>query len=221
MFKPRISKEEVNRLPMVLFDGQITLVENTTMVESAVEKLFECDLVGVDTETRPSFSRGTYHRVALLQISTREHCYLFRLNKIGLHPKLAAFLASDKVKKIGLALRDDFSGLGKLYPFKPQNFIDLQTIVAQYGILELGLQKIFAIVFGRKISKSQRLTNWESDTLNEQQMRYAATDAWASLMIYLQLLKEKKISKKEYNKLLADDAALRTSQNEKSQNEVS
>lgn len=220
MFKPRITKEEVNQMPVVLFDGQITLVDKASMVESAVEKLFECDVVGVDTETRPSFSRGTYHRVSLLQISTETHCYLFRLNKTGLHPKLAAFLASDKITKIGLALRDDFAGLGKLYPFKPQNFIDLQSIVAQYGILELGLQKIFAVIFGRKISKSQRLTNWESDTLNEQQQRYAATDAWASLLIFLQLLKEKKLSKKEYNKLLADDAALRISQNEKSKNEA-
>lgn len=220
MFKPRITKEEVNQMPVVLFDGQITLVDKASMVESAVEKLFECDVVGVDTETRPSFSRGTYHRVSLLQISTETHCYLFRLNKTGLHPKLAAFLASDKITKIGLALRDDFAGLSKLYPFKPQNFIDLQSIVAQYGILELGLQKIFAVIFGRKISKSQRLTNWESDTLNEQQQRYAATDAWASLLIFLQLLKEKKLSKKEYNKLLADDAALRISQNEKSKNET-
>lgn len=220
MFKPRITKEEVNQMPVVLFDGQITLVDKASMVESAVEKLFECDVVGVDTETRPSFSRGTYHRVSLLQISTETHCYLFRLNKTGLHPKLAAFLASDKITKIGLALRDDFAGLSKLYPFKPQNFIDLQSIVAQYGILELGLQKIFAVIFGRKISKSQRLTNWESDTLNEQQQRYAATDAWASLLIFLQLLKEKKLSKKEYNKLLADDAALRISQNEKSKNEA-
>lgn len=220
MFKPRISKEEVNGLPVVLFDGQITLVDKPGMVESAVEKLLDCKVVGVDTETRPSFSRGTYHRVSLLQISTQNHCYLFRLNKTGLHPKLAAFLASDKVTKIGLALRDDFAGLAKLYPFKPQNFIDLQSIVAQYGILELGLQKIFAVIFGRKISKSQRLTNWESDVLSEQQQRYAATDAWASLLIYLQLLKEKKLSKKEINKLLADDAALRISQNEKSKNEA-
>ena len=220
MFKSKISKEEVNQLPVILFDGQISLINKSSDIESAVDSLFKNTIVGVDTETRPSFSRGTYHRVALLQISTENHCYLFRLNKTGLHPKLVKFLASDKVMKIGLALRDDFIGLSKLYPFKPQNFIDLQSMVAQYGILELGLQKIFAIVFNRKISKAQRLTNWESDALTEQQQRYAATDAWASLLIYQQLVKEKKLSKKEYNKLIADEAATRSFMNEARKNEV-
>lgn len=194
-------------MPVVGFDGTITLVDDLSKLQAAIDELRRADVVGVDTETKPSFTRGTHHKVSLVQISTTNHCFLFRLNKISFPQELADFLADDKVMKIGLALRDDFNGLIRQRKFKPDNFVDLQTIVKNYGILELGLQKIFAIVFGRKISKAQRLTNWENDVLTDQQQVYAATDAWASLLIYLQLMKEKKLTKKQMDALMAEAAA--------------
>lgn len=204
MFKPKISKEELNEMPLAAFAGQISLVDSPEKVASAIQLLKKSGLVGIDTETKPSFTRGTYHKVSLVQISTLEHCFLFRLNKMPFPPELGNFLADETVVKVGLALRDDFAGLNKLYSFKPLNFIDLQSIVKNYGILELGLQKIFAIVFEKKISKSQRLTNWESSELTEQQQVYAATDAWASLLIYMQLQKHKKLTKKQVEKIVLD-----------------
>lgn len=206
MFKSKITKEEVNQLPLISFTGKITIVDNMETVQPAIQELRKAEVVGIDTETRPAFTRGTHHKVSLVQISTTDHCYLFRLNKIDFPPELADFLADEKVKKIGLALRDDFNGLIKQRNFKPTNFIDLQSIVKNYGILELGLQKISAIIFHAKISKSQRLTNWENPELTESQKIYAATDAWASLMIYLELKKKKKITKKQLEQLLADEA---------------
>lgn len=207
MYKPKITKEEVNQMPVVAFDGKITLVDDVSKVQAAIEELRRSEVVGVDTETKPSFTRGMHHKVSLVQISSTEHCFLFRLNKIPFPQELADYLADENIKKIGLALRDDFNGLIRQRHFKPANFVDLQSIVRNYGILELGLQKVFAIVFGRKISKAQRLTNWENAELTEQQQIYAATDAWASLLIYLQLIKEKKLTKKQIDKLLADAAA--------------
>ena len=204
MFKPKITKEEVNKLPVVVFDGKITLVDDKNQVISAINDLYNNAIVGIDTETKPSFARGTQHKVSLVQISTLDHCYLFRLNHIGLPPELAQFLSDEKVRKIGLSLRDDFAGLNRLMHFKPQNFVDIQSIINNYGILELGLQKIFAIIFDRKISKNQRLTNWEVHELTEQQQRYAATDAWASLLIYLQLMKERKLTKKQLNAIIEE-----------------
>lgn len=206
MFKSKITKEEVNQLPLISFTGKITIVDSLETVQPAIQELRKAEVVGIDTETKPAFARGTHHKVSLVQISTTDHCYLFRLNKIDFPVELADFLADENVKKIGLALRDDFNGLIKQRNFKPANFIDLQSIVKSYGILELGLQKISAIIFNRKISKSQRLTNWENNELTESQMIYAATDAWASLMIYLELEKNKKISKKHLEQLLADEA---------------
>ncbi len=204
MFKPKITKEEVNQLPVVVFDGIITLVDDKAHVITAINELYASTIVGIDTETKPSFARGTQHKVSLVQISTLDHCYLFRLNYIGFPPELAQFLSDEKVKKIGLSLRDDLAGLNRLMHFTPQNFVDIQSIVNSYGILELGLQKIFAVIFDRKISKNQRLTNWEIQTLTEQQQRYAATDAWASLLIYLQLMKEKKLTKKQLSEIIEE-----------------
>ena len=206
MFKSKITKEEVNQLPLMSFTGKITVVDNLEAVPHAVEKLRNANVVGIDTETKPSFARGTSHKVSLVQISTTDHCFLFRLNKIEFPDELADFLADKKIKKIGLALRDDLNGLIRQRNFKPENFIDLQAIVRNYGILELGLQKISAVIFQGKISKSQRLTNWENNELTESQMTYAATDAWASLMIYLELKKSKEITKTQLDQLLADEA---------------
>lgn len=191
------------------FTGKITVVDKDEIVSQAIQELRKAEIVGIDTETKPSFARGTHHKVSLVQISTRDHCFLFRLNKIGFPAELADFLADKKIKKIGLALRDDLNGLMKQRKFKPENFIDLQAIVRNYGILELGLQKISAIIFEKKVSKSQRLTNWENNELTESQMTYAATDAWVSLMIYLTLNNTKKITKKQLDQLLADEATER------------
>ena len=204
MLKTKITKEEVNLLPVVIFEGKITLVDDLSIVDSAIEELRKSKIVGIDTETKPAFIRGTHHKVSLVQISTLDHCFLFRLNKIDFPTALAEFLADDSVRKIGLSLRDDLSGLNKHHNFKPANFIDIQSIAQSYGIMELSLQKIYAILFGKKISKSQRLTNWENPELTELQQRYAATDAWASLQIYLQLMKENKLTKKQIDKMIQE-----------------
>ncbi|HQB28355.1 MAG TPA: 3'-5' exonuclease [Paludibacter sp.] len=195
--KGTISKEEVNKLPLVFFEGEIIIVDTEKKAKKAIKILRKQKIVGIDTETKPSFRKGQINKVALLQITTADQCFLFRLNKIDFPKSLAKFLSRKSTRKIGLALRDDFIGLNKHYNFKPENIIDLQKIVNDYGILEQGLQKIFAIVFNQKISKSQRLSNWESEELTEHQQLYAATDAWAALMIYNQLMKREKLSKEE------------------------
>jgi len=202
MLKTKITKEEVNQLPVIVFEGKITLVDDLSKVYPAIQELRKSTVVGIDTETKPSFTRGTHHKVSLVQISTLDHCFLFRLNYIDFPAALAEFLSDKDITKIGLSLRDDLAGLNKRHTFKPDGFIDIQTIAQSYGIMELSLQKIYAILFAKKISKSQRLTNWESPELTEPQQRYAATDAWASLQIYLQLMNEKKLSKKEISQMV-------------------
>ena len=205
MLVPKITKEEVNLLPVIQFEGKITLVDEMSKVKPAITELRRYSIVGIDTETRPSFTRGTHHKVSLVQISTLQHCFLFRLNFIDLPNELAEFLSDKSITKIGLSLRDDLAGLNRRHSFKPDGFIDIQTIARNYGILELSLQKIYAILFGKKISKAQRLTNWENHELTEQQQRYAATDAWASLQIYLQLITERKLSKKQIDKIVIEN----------------
>ena len=172
-------------MPKVLFPGRIFVVYTESDAEKAVAYLKDQRIVGVDTETRPSFKRGTTHKVALLQISTQDTCFLFRLNRIGMPDSLQEFLMSDTLK-IGLSLKDDFNSLRKRQDMHPDrgNWIELQEYVGKFGIEDRSLQKIYANLFGEKISKNQRLSNWEADVLSEGQKPYAATDAWACVEIY-------------------------------------
>ncbi len=193
MYSQNISKEELNLLPKEDFKGKIVLVENNEQLKKAFDLLNTQTVVGIDTETKPAFKKGVYHKVALLQISTNDVCFLFRLNKIGFPKLLINFFSNEKITKIGLSLKDDLRNLNKREKINPRNFIDIQSIIKDYGINELGLQKIYAILFGKKISKKQRLSNWENDNLTEQQKEYAAIDAWAVLQIYHKLSKLDKL----------------------------
>ena len=195
-YVPHISKDMINLMPLAQFDGEVIIVDSAEQVADAVAYLSQAKIIGIDTESRPSFTRGIHYPTALVQMATEERCYLFRLSKIGMPQSLAAIFADKKICKVGLAFRDDLSGLRRLQPFSPANCIDVQSFVAQYGIMELGLQKIFAIIFGKKISKSQQLTNWEAETLTPEQARYASTDAWATLLIYEALADSHKLPKK-------------------------
>ena len=183
-----ISKEQVAELPLEIFDGKIIVVEHKSKVEKAVTDLMKYSKLGFDTETKPAFKRGQVHKVALMQLSTIDVCYLFRLNKIGYPDELDEIICNPNIKKIGLSLRDDFAAIRKRSEKKPQNFIDLQTFVDEYGIDDNSLQRIYAILFGKKISKNQRLSNWEATSLSEAQKNYAAMDAWACLRIYNHLI---------------------------------
>lgn len=192
-FKTSITKEEIAELPIEEFNGQIEIVQTIEEVKKALEILKEQKLLGFDSETKPSFVKGKINNVCLIQLSTLSTCYLFRINMADmLSDIISEIMENENIMKIGLSLKDDFSGINKLQNFSPNNFIDLQKYVKQFGITDNSLSKIYAIVFNKKISKSQRLTNWEAETLTDKQMKYAALDAWAALVIYQQLKNEVK-----------------------------
>ena len=193
-YQPTIDKKLISEMPKVVFPGRIIIIYTEDDARKAVAYLNRCSVVGVDTETRPSFKKGKVNSVALLQVATSDTCFLFRLNRIGIPDFLEEFLQND-VLKIGLSLRDDFNMLRRANNKDPRvgNWIELQDYVSRFGIQEKSLQKIYAILFGEKISKSQRLSNWETDVLTEAQQQYAATDAWATLRIYQKLNNEKLI----------------------------
>ncbi len=183
----QIDKENIARLPQVLFEGRIVVVETAGSAAKAVEYLKGESMIGIDTETRPSFQRGVVNKVALLQLSTLDTCFLFRLNKMGL-PDCLKGLLEDRVQlKVGLSLRDDSHALHGRTVYKDGRYLDLQDYAASFGIMDKSLQKLYANLFGRRISKNQRLSNWEAVSLSRAQQRYAATDAWACLMIYNRL----------------------------------
>ena len=192
-------------MPVVAFEGEVIVVDREEQIPEAVAYLGAQRVIGVDTEARPSFQRGIHYPTALVQIASHERCYLFRLTHIGMPQALADLFADPNICKVGLAFRDDINGLRRRRDFTPANCIDVQTMVPKYGILDLGLQKIFAICFGRKISKTQQLTNWENSLLTPEQARYASTDAWATLLIYEDLLAHEQLPNQEVESLKREE----------------
>lgn len=180
----KFNKKDIKALPTVTFPGRIITIMTEGEAERAVNYLLAGDIVGVDTETKPSFRRGEQHKVALLQASNRDTCFLFRLNLTGITPAIKRFLEDRTVKKIGLSWHDDLRGLKSRTEFTPGWFIELQDIVPQIGIEDMSLQKLYANLFHQKISKRQRLSNWESPILDDKQKQYASIDAWACIRIY-------------------------------------
>jgi ribonuclease D len=174
----------ISQLKRVEFYGKIYVVTSPVEAEHVVDYLLSQPILGFDTETRPAFEKGKRYYCSLLQVSTRTDCFLFRLNKTGLCPAVVRLLGDEQVTKVGLAWNNDMLSLRQLGNFKSGRFIDLQDMVRELGIEDQSLVKIYANLFGERISKAERLSNWERRELTERQMEYAAIDAWACVRIY-------------------------------------
>lgn len=185
----KYDKALIGTLPGVHFEGRIEVVFTESEARKAVDYLLSQPILGIDTETRPTFRKGPMHQVALLQVSSHEVCFLFRLNQLRLSPSVKRFLEDVTVPKIGLSLNDDLHQLQRLGDFKAGRFVDLQDHVKEVGVEDMSLQKLYANFFGQRISKRQQLTNWEADVLTDKQKLYAATDAWACIMLYEELMR--------------------------------
>ena len=181
-------KEIVSTLPRYTFSGRIVVVQGEHEAAEALKCLRRQPIVGFDTETRPAFRRGIRHKVALVQLATDNICFLFRLNHIGFPKALSDFLADASILKVGLSLKDDNLMLThRDAHYKPGGMIDLQQVAAEMGLKDMSLQKLYANVFGRFLSKKARLSNWEADILTDAQKVYAATDAVTCLQLYREL----------------------------------
>lgn len=187
-FFANIEDDYVRSLPVMSFPGVISVIDQPSHFEFARQHLTHEPVLGFDTETKPSFKKGHYHSVALLQLSTADHAFLFRLNKIQLPEFIADILEDKDVVKVGVAIKDDIAAINKIFPFEPDGFIDLQQYVKPYGIVDNGLKKLVANVLGFRITKKSQTSNWEHDQLTQEQIDYAATDAWVCRQIY-QILK--------------------------------
>lgn len=194
MYKITVLPEEIEKLPLGTFGGEIHVISHVGLdYLKAVAYLRRQSAIGFDTETRPVFSPGSRHnKVALLQLSTGDHAFLFRLDRMGLRKRLCAILSDSRIIKIGAACADDVRGLQKRGEFEGRNFVDLQQIVWEWGIRDKSVKKLAANILGVKISKTQQLSNWEAETLSVPQQKYAATDAWVCLKMYEKLLASEK-----------------------------
>lgn len=195
MFAESITHEEIAVLEQSSFRGEIHVIDKLgENFDNAIRYLKNKKLLGFDTETRPCFSPNQpRYGTALLQLSGAEKAFLFRVNKIGMQPQLCNILADKRLIKVGAAVTDDIRGLQKHNNFRPGGFVDLQKIVADYGIRDKSVKKMSAIILGVRISKTQQLSNWEAENLSDSQQIYAATDAWICREMYKKLINSEKV----------------------------
>lgn len=189
-FLQHIATEQIEKLPLAEFHGEITVVEREDQVfRNAIKTLREAKVIGFDTETKPCFvARAPKNHIALLQLSTGENAYVFRLQQLGMPQELVSILTDPAIIKVGAAVRDDIHGLNWYSRFEAGGFADLQTIAEKFGIEEKSVRKMSAIILGIRVSKSQQLSNWESSKLSDAQLKYAAIDAWVCREMYIKLM---------------------------------
>ncbi len=186
-----ITKEQLTEYPIKSFGGPIFLIDKEEQLSGLGNYFKNERILGIDTETRPAFKKGTSYKVALLQIATSKHVLLLRLNHMKL-PLLISDIFEDKsIIKAGIGLTDDIRALHKIAGFHAEGFIDLNTVAQQKGFVSIGAKKLSALVLGFRISKRLQLSNWEAQELTDAQQLYAATDAWVAREIYLKLRKYK------------------------------
>ena len=183
----RFEKKWIADLPKVTYEDPINVIVSPQQTEAAVDYLLSMPILGVDTETRPNFSKNQHYKCSLLQVATHHNCFLFRLNLTGMTPAIVRFLEDKTVPKVGLSWHDDINSLRQLGSFTPGYFIDLQEHMREIGVEDMSLVKLYANLFGERISKAERLSNWERDILKPAQMVYAAIDAWACINLYEEL----------------------------------
>ncbi len=183
----KLTKDEINELPIRAFEGPVMLVSSDEEVGPAVQRLRRDPLLGFDTETRPSFKKGVSYPPALLQLATAEEVVIFQLGKITFADGLMALLSDAGVSKSGVSVRDDVKELKSLADFQDAGFVDLADVARDCGMQTFGLRNLAANVLGFRISKAMQCSNWAKGKLSRKQIRYAATDAWVSREIHLKL----------------------------------
>lgn len=188
----RISKEYINTLPLLKFDGEIVIVKDKKTADKAIDELSKYDKVGFDTESRPAFRAGISYPVSLLQLAIEEKAFLFQLRTSRFTDKMAAFMSNENIFKIGIGLKDDIEKLKQFKKFRARGFVDLSTLAAKKGIVQPGVRALAARYLGVRISKTAQRTNWANPVLNSKQIKYAATDAWICLQMYPLILSDRK-----------------------------
>ena len=186
--KPLLTKEEINLLPAINYEGEIVLIRSDEELTLAVNELKKNTVLGFDTETRPKFTKGAMNLPSLIQLASEKKVYLIQLKHITKTDELAALLSDEHIIKAGVAIHDDYRSLARLFPVSPNGLVDLAKLANQTGIKAQGLRTISANLLGYKVSKGAQCSNWASDTLSHSQIQYAATDAWLGLLLYSQLI---------------------------------
>jgi len=184
-FVKRISREEMNRLPIRRYEGSVYVVARHPDLQHAMQDILQESVVGFDTEARPAFSPGESYSPSLVQFATASAVYLLQIQQQDLLGAMAEVLSSEKIIKVGVSVTDDMRNLKKLVDFDERSVVDLGKIAKRHGLKQTGVRNLAGIFLGARIPKGAKTTNWAVRRLTPQQIAYAATDAWACRELYL------------------------------------
>ena len=188
--KRKISKAQINELPLIAWEGDIKILESPEEMQAAAAVLANESHLGFDTETRPSFEKGDHYPPALIQLATEQCVYLFRISKTETFDPLVPILESPDILKTGVAIENDVKELRAMEDFTPSGFVEIADITVKLGYENRGLRALAGLLLKGRISKAAQVSNWARPKLDNKQVRYAATDAWISREIYRQAVAE-------------------------------
>lgn len=186
-YRRKLSKEEINTLPIRRYEGEVRLVRSEEELQAALAVLHQEKVVGFDTETKPTFRKGKLNSPALVQLAAAEVVFLVQLVWIPLNAALTDLLSNPSIFKVGVSIHDDMRELQKQYPFEPGGVVDLGDVARAHKLETQGLRNLAANFFHCRISKGSQCSNWSLPVLSERQVSYAATDAWIGRKVYLRM----------------------------------
>jgi len=180
----KLSKNEINSLPQIKFNGDVEVLSSNDNVQAAVNYLMNYDLIGFDTETKPTFVKGPLNPPSIMQLACIDKVYIFQLDNESLYKKLFPILSNENITKCGVSVDRDLIELMYLSPFDPLSFVDLGNIARDNDVPHHGLRGLVAMFLKHRISKGAQISDWSKTVLSPSQITYAATDAWISLKLF-------------------------------------
>lgn len=184
-YRRTISREEMAKLPIRRYEGEVHLVATPQHAERAMADIREESVVGFDTETRPAFRKGEVHLPCLIQVATARAVYLFQLQRLDFSAVVAEIVAAPGIVKVGISVADDLRQLRLVFPFEEASVLDAGRVAHRHGLRQTGLRNLAGIFLGFRIPKGNRTSNWAAPRLSAAQIKYAATDAWACRELFL------------------------------------
>jgi ribonuclease D len=180
-----VSREEINALPIRRYEGPVHVIAAAGELAPAMDDILQETLVGFDTETRPAFRPGESYPPSLAQVATARAVYLFQVQRAEIAAAVARMLSEGHIVKAGVGMADDLKSLKKVVAFHEKSIADVGTLAQRHGLKQSGVRNLSGLFLGFRIPKGTKTSNWARHTLTEQQIVYAATDAWACRELYL------------------------------------
>uniref|UniRef100_A0AAR2L9C6 DNA 3'-5' helicase n=1 Tax=Pygocentrus nattereri TaxID=42514 RepID=A0AAR2L9C6_PYGNA len=197
LYIPGLYKKNVleDDLPYLEFGGIVMYSKEKNdcsfLSEDLRSSLAPGSAVGFDLEWPPSFTKGKSKKVALVQVcASEEKCYLFHLSPMsGFPPGLKMFLEDENIKKVGVGIEGDMWKLMSDYEIKLKNCIELSDLANKKlrCVEKWSLDGLVKHLFNKQLFKDKnvRCSHWDNFELTEEQKRYAATDAYVSVIFHL------------------------------------